>query len=813
MRKTLSLLLLVALPVAALFSSPRTPEQALSLAGQFMQHRGSVSVQHAPSAPLRVSARSAAWYVVRTGDAFVVVSADDRLPDILGWSDPGAFEFDTLPPGVMGYLAMFDNELQMLDSAGVVQPYAVQAHAADVFADTVAPLIATNWAQGVPYNSYCPRSTDDERCATGCVATAMAQIMKFWSYPTRGTGSHSYEWTCKNCDAGYGSTQTLSANFATTTYDWASMRDTYPSNEYTTTEAAAVARLMYHCGVAVNMEYGKRASSATVPDALYALATYFGYSKQMELLERKYYTPDRLRTLVHDELVAGRPVLARGVDSDAGGHAFVCDGFNRAGYFHFNWGWSGTANGYFLLTALDPSTKNANYHYNDNVRFVTHISPDPEQSSELTHKLMVGEGMYMQPNAFALGDTLTVYVHDMRIRSPYEFAGRVGLCIFDASGSPVNRVYESGLDTLPGFNWGWTTYRVGNLTLPNLADGQYTLDVVYKTEDSDTWLRAMHSDFTAGAIRFSVQAGYVSCAVEEQTTDYSTADSVLLADEFSTNYYATSRSRVISWSMSNLRNSGTEDFYGYYGLALCTADGDSIITMLSGLSNPMTISASVPLAAPMLACAIPQHVADGTYMLKLVCKGTSGTWQPIRSTVNYQPLQTAVYVSPQTVVLRGLRLAKQIAMAEGQTVPDNQATVRLVIADGMDKCKVMLAVVFSNNQTAVTDSIMQNQPYELYANNWSWVVKAEKMQAMLDNGALSYDALNTARLVWKLDENDTYRDFLPDGYGQCTFRVSRADALDTPVEDSAETQKIIINNQLFIRHQGKTYTAGGAEVK
>ena len=87
------------------------------------------------------------------------------------------------------------------------------------------------------------------------------------------------------------------------------------------------------------------------------------------------------------------------------------------------------------------------------------------------------------------------------------------------------------------------------------------------------------------------------------------------------------------------------------------------------------------------------------------------------------------------------------------------------------------------------------------------------MQAMLDNGALSYDALNTARLVWKLDENDTYRDFLPDGYGQCTFRVSRADALDTPVEDSAETQKIIINNQLFIRHQGKTYTACGAEVK
>lgn len=200
-------------------------------------------------------------------------------------------------------------------------------------------------------------------------------------------------------------------------------------------------------------------------------------------------------------------------------------------------------------------------------------------------------------------------------------------------------------------------------------------------------------------------------------------------------------------------------------------------------------------------------------MLKLVCKGTSGTWQPIRSSISRQPMQTTVYVSSQTVVLGGLRLGKQISMAEGTTVPDSKATLRFSIPEGMDKCKVMLAIIFSNNQRAVTDSVMDTKPTQVYSNNWSWKVSAEKMQTMLQSGALSYDALNTARLVWKMDVGDTYKDFLPYGYGQCTFRVNRADALDTPVEDSAETQKIIINNQLFIRHQGKTYTVGGAEVK
>ena len=232
----------------------------------------------------------------------------------------------------------------------------------------VAPLIQTKWNQNKYYNNLCPAVSDgiDGKAFTGCVATAMAQIMKYWSYPSSGIGSHFYTWR----------EQTLSANFGETTYDWNNMADYYEYYyvngtdpyaqglpEPSEVEISAVATLMYHCGVSVEMNYGGNSTGGSGAANYYvanALKTYFNYKntaqhKQKSYNSTVYYTDDQWIAMLKAELDADRPIQYGGQDPNpnGGGHAFVCDGYNSDDYFHFNWGWAGHYNGYFSINNLD----------------------------------------------------------------------------------------------------------------------------------------------------------------------------------------------------------------------------------------------------------------------------------------------------------------------------------------------------------------------------------------------------------------------------------------------------------------------------
>ncbi len=278
-----------------------------------------------------------------TDAGFLVVAADDAAGTaLLGYSDKGAFPVADMPDNMKWWLGQYSAEIAMAVSG---QTIAVQADS-DASADRapIEALVKTQWYQTAPYNNLCPE-VDGEHCPTGCVATAMAQVMNYHRWPERGVGSHSYRATYLGTE--------LSFNFDSTEFKWDDMVPKYSAVDYTAEQADAVATLMYACGVAVNMNYEPTSSGGNYMTASRSLLKYLDYDKGIRCLSREYFELNEWEDLVYGEIAAGRPVLYSGMN-DSEGHAFIADGYSADGFFHFNWGWDGMSDGYFQLTALNP---------------------------------------------------------------------------------------------------------------------------------------------------------------------------------------------------------------------------------------------------------------------------------------------------------------------------------------------------------------------------------------------------------------------------------------------------------------------------
>ncbi|HNW88617.1 MAG TPA: thiol protease/hemagglutinin PrtT [Bacteroidales bacterium] len=294
---------------------------------------------------------------------FVLVSADDAAIPVLGYSFQDDFSSDNLPSNVQDWLQSYSKEIKSIidlkisNNSTLVEwnnflnnnfPKALAA---------VSPLLSTTWNQDCYYNASCPSDASGpcSHVYAGCVATAMAQIMKYWEWPVTGNGSHTYT------HATYG---TQSANYGATTYNWGAMPDDVTSSN------SSVAILLKHCGVSVDMNYGWDGSGAYSSDIPDALINYFGYQNTATYVYQSDYSSAAWISLLKSELDAGRPMEYSG-NNGSSGHAFVCDGYNSSNYFHFNWGWSGSYNGYFYIGALDPGSHAFDY---DNAA-VIHIAP------------------------------------------------------------------------------------------------------------------------------------------------------------------------------------------------------------------------------------------------------------------------------------------------------------------------------------------------------------------------------------------------------------------------------------------------------
>lgn len=350
MNKTLLLIATIAATTVGCWGRTLSPEDALArVSGNNAVKFNAKSV--ATSSPRLVAtgkeANQATYYAFATQSQTLIVSADDQAFPLLGYIDNPSVDFDNLPPQMEWWLGEYSRQIAWANanSGNAVSKSAATAKAADS-REPIAPLCATTWDQSAPYNNLCPMKSG-KRTVTGCVATAMAQVMKYFNWPATGVGTVSYTWN----------RQTLSMDLGSTSFQWDKMLDSYPSSTSGTSEQReAVATLMKACGYSVEMDYGlasaggSAASSWILPNVLVA---NFNYDKGARTEMRDFYELSEWEDMIYENLATVGPVLYGGSGTD-GGHEFVCDGYSSDGYFHINWGWSGESDGYFKLNALDP---------------------------------------------------------------------------------------------------------------------------------------------------------------------------------------------------------------------------------------------------------------------------------------------------------------------------------------------------------------------------------------------------------------------------------------------------------------------------
>lgn len=283
-------------------------------------------------------------YLVDFGDKTLCLSADNAVTPLLGYMDTPC-DNENFPPAFKSWLSDISREILLVSTNR--KEYSKSGR--DNEFSSIPPLCKTEWSQDEPYYNRCPKNViEGKRCYTGCVATAMAQVMKYHNWPASGEGSISY-----TTNIGTGNIE-LRLDFSAQVYDWKNMLDRYVSGEYTDVEADAVAFLMKSCGYSVEMNYSTSGSGAIAPRIGEALGRYFKYDKsKLRYVMREYFTLDEWEKMIYSSLESCGPVILNG-QSNQGGHSFVCDGYGRNGYFHINWGWGGVSDGYFLLSALDP---------------------------------------------------------------------------------------------------------------------------------------------------------------------------------------------------------------------------------------------------------------------------------------------------------------------------------------------------------------------------------------------------------------------------------------------------------------------------
>lgn len=293
-------------------------------------------------------------YVFNVGTTgFVLVAASDNVRPILGYSQNGNFDATNPYNGAMFMLETYKNSISYAIEENIAATPEIAAEWESLRTygrlpqknrGKVGPLVWTKWNQDSPYNLYAPAASSGPggRCYAGCVATAMSQLMKYWDHPAQGVGSHSYY-----CP-GYGQ---QSANFGATTYDWENMPRSIKATGTTQEQIEAVATLMYHCGVAVNMGFAPDGSGAMSQDVPPAMAQYFDYGNCVQKL-RNSYSLDNWISMLKAEFDLGRPVYYSGHSSE-GGHAFVADGYDENDLISFNFGWSGSDDDYYAVDAID----------------------------------------------------------------------------------------------------------------------------------------------------------------------------------------------------------------------------------------------------------------------------------------------------------------------------------------------------------------------------------------------------------------------------------------------------------------------------
>ncbi len=555
-------------------------------------------------------------YVFTSGKrGFMALPADDAAPAILGYSDECTFDAGSMPPSMRWWLGEYARQIEAAASSGV------RASVPRAERKPIAPMVATRWNQDAPFNDDCPL-IGGKRAVTGCVATALAQIMNYHQWPPKGSGSNSY--TSNGAD--------ISLDFSTVTFDWADMLDDYATGGASAANNAAVAELMYACGVSVNMEYTPTESSASSAVIAAAMVEYFNYDAGLRYAPRDYFGLTEWEDFVYSQLADYGPVQYSG-QSNQGGHSFVCDGYSSDGYFHINWGWGGMSDGYFLLTALDPgqqgiggSTSGFNYEQD----IIANVSKPRGGSAMYSNLLMTGN-FGVEEQSVTLGSLLTV-TGNMYNFSTGALSGTLGVRLVDSSDGSVRYVSGApfeGLACLAGFG-------AFNIVLPeDLKQGTYIMTPALLTTQK-VWQEVPVKISGVQKIRVTVDGRTAYFEDVEGGSVVAKSMRLLTSLYFESQFHLT----------ATLTNPGASEYYGTIVPALL--DGETIVALADNypvdiLAGEETAMDYVGTFSRFTSQGVPPA---GTYTLCLLASDTlEPVSQSLKVTVNAAPEDTELAIT------------------------------------------------------------------------------------------------------------------------------------------------------------------------
>ncbi len=449
-------------------------------------------------------------YNAENNKGFVIVSGDDAIGNIIGYSNRGSFYIENAPSNVTAMLNMYAIAVENVSKRNINKEIVIPEQGNPI----VSPLLKNiEWGQDAPFNNMCPTYTTSEGTTkhyyVGCVATAMAQIMRFWGAPTRGKGVHSY-----NSTAGM-----LTANFGETTYQWDKMPERVEKDNGNEEQNNALATLCAHLGISVNMTYEPNGSGALSSVVTGALVRYFNYDPSMSYKKREHFSTTEWMEMIKKELNEGRPIYYSASNEDGlGGHAFVCDGYDDNDFIHINWGWYGRSNGYFLVNALNPETLGIGANgggYNLGQEIIVGIKPVGEIPGEkewaiyASTRIAISEynGLY----------TLMAFIGNY---DSDDFKGDIAALLTDGKNilkvlkyqpetfKGVDPTIENSIDAKP------IKIRDFETTVPEITDGNYRIMFGYRAEGQERFTIIRQENTLPNYIEATVKDGVITKMIQ-----------------------------------------------------------------------------------------------------------------------------------------------------------------------------------------------------------------------------------------------------------------------------------------------------------
>ena len=439
-----------------------TEQEALAKAKTFMQGKRFKTSGRRLTPGKQVNQTFKHLYVfnVEANEGFVIVSGDDRTQSILGYAYTGEINMGQMPCNMKWLLSYYDTAIGQL---GDDFPQSASTTLSSATYAEIPAIVGTQWGQGDPYNAQCPQH-EGERCITGCVATAMAQVMNHNRWPQ----SQTTEIPAYTTNTLHISMPALPAK----QFNWDNMT------------AAGIAELMLYCGQAVKMNYTTAASGAMSGDVPEAMKSIFGYSTAASLASRASYTDEQWVDMIYKELQEGYPVLYFGQSATDGGHAFIVDGY-ADGKYHINWGWNGYCDGFFTLDNLNPNMENG---FNLGQEMVINAWRPAGAADTNRPKTIVKE---ITPSTrfierTAMGEAFPTFTVTATVASDMDIQATIqtGLALYDDNGM-VTILAQDSHDFAVGDSY---TMEKEVTIGADIQPGEYRIVSVNRINDSDTWI-------------------------------------------------------------------------------------------------------------------------------------------------------------------------------------------------------------------------------------------------------------------------------------------------------------------------------------